>query len=201
MRVPAYRRSLAQVSTPLEEVGEPFDRFVTLKNADPQPAPADAAIAFAVEPLSGVAGPVGFAGVIVTGEAASPQVLTADGRHVRIGAAVVGAFPGGERATAPTIRGVASADLNYDYRTDLVLAGDGGLRLLRQQDSGAYVDVTASAKLPASVQRTPLWGVWLADIDTEGDLDVVVSPAAGRRLGAAQQRRRHLHGAAAVRRH
>ena len=179
LRVPDYRRSLAQVSTPREEVGEPFDRFVTLKNPDPQPAPPDAAIAFAVEPVAGVAGPVGYAGVVVAGEAAPPQVLTADGRHVRIGAAIVGDFPGGARATAPTIRGVASADLNYDYRTDLVLAGDGGLRLLRQQESGAYKDVTSSAKLPASVQRAPLWGVWVADIDTEGDLDLVVSPADG----------------------
>ena len=41
VRVPDYRRSLAQVSTPREEVGEPFERFVTLKNPDPQPAPPD----------------------------------------------------------------------------------------------------------------------------------------------------------------
>ena len=198
LRVPDYRRSLAQVSTPREEVGEPFDRFVTLKNPDPQPAPPDAAIAFAVEPVAGVAGPVGFAGVIVAGEAAPPQVLTADGRHVRIGAAVVGDFPGGARATAPTIRGVASADLNYDYRTDLVLAGDGGLRLLRQQESGAYKDVTSSAKLPASVQRTPLWGVWVADIDTEGDLDLVVSPADGPAVVLRNNGDGHLHRAATL---
>lgn len=179
LRVPDYRRSLAQVSTPREEVGEPFERFVTLKNPDPQPAPPDSAIAFALEPVAGVAGPVGFAGVIVTGEAAAPQVLTADTRHVRIGARVVGAFPGGARATPPTIRGVVAADLNYDYLTDLVLAGDGGLRILRQSDGGAFADVTAAARLPASLRTAFLWGVWAADIDTEGDLDLVVSPAEG----------------------
>ena len=179
LRVPDYRRSLAQVSTPREEVGEPFERFVTLKNPDPQPAPPDAAVAFALEPVAGLGGPVGFAGVIVPGEAASPQVLTADGRHVRIGTTAVGSFPGGARLTPPTVRGVVAADLNYDYRTDLVLAGDGGLRILRQSEGGAFADVTAAARLPASLRTAFLWGVWAADIDTEGDLDLVVSPAEG----------------------
>ena len=48
------------------------------------------------------------------------------------------AFPGGPegRASSPRTASLA-ADLNYDYRTDLVLAGAGGLRLLRQGEDGA----------------------------------------------------------------
>ena len=179
LRVPDYRRSLAQVSTPREEVGEPFERFVTLKNPKPHPAPPDTGLTFAIEPVAGVPGPVGFAGAIVLTERASPQVLTADGKSVRVGARLIGAFPGGPRAVLPTVRGVVVADLNYDYRTDLVLAGEGGLRILRQKDDESFADVTAAAKLPASVARVPLWGAWVADIDTEGDLDIVVSTAEG----------------------
>ena len=57
LRVPDYRRSLAQVSTPREEVGEPFERFVTLKNPDPQPAPPDAAMALPSSRSPGWAAP------------------------------------------------------------------------------------------------------------------------------------------------
>jgi len=152
---------------------------VTLKNPDPQPAPPDTGLTFAIEPVAGVPGPVGFAGAIVLTENASPQVLTADGKNVRIGTRVVGAFPGGGRAVLPTVRGVVAADLNYDYRPDLVLAGEGGLRILRQKDDQTFADVTAAARLPASIRSAPLWGAWVADIDTEGDLDIVVSPVEG----------------------
>ena len=179
MRVPEYRRSLAEVSTPREEVGEPLEGFASMSTPSPQPAPPDLGLRFAIEPVAGVTGPVGFAGVFIAAEHAAPQVLTADGRQVRIGSKAVGAFPGGAGSTLPTIRGVAAADLNYDYLTDLVLAGDGGLRILRQQDGGRFVDVTAAARLPASVRTAAQWGVWVADIDTEGDLDIVVSPMDG----------------------
>ncbi len=179
LRVPEYRRSLADVSTPREEVGEPFDRFVVLPTPPPQPSAPDTGIAFAIEPLPGVTDPVGFAGVFVAGENAPPAVVAADGRRVWIGGKVVGAFPGGARATLPTVRGLAAADLNYDYRTDLVLGGDAGLRILRQKGDGTFADVTASSRLPASVGSQPIWGVWVADIDTEGDLDIVVATAAG----------------------
>ena len=179
LRVPEYRRSLADVSTPREEVGEPFERFVVLPTPPAQPAAPDATVAFAIEPVAGVTDPVGFAGVFVAGENAPPAVIAADGRRVWIGGKAVGAFPGGPRATLPTVRGLAAADLNYDYRTDLVLGGDAGLRILRQKDDGTFADVTASSRLPASVRSQPIWGAWVADIDTEGDLDIVVATAAG----------------------
>ena len=56
---------------------------------------------------------------------------------------------------------------------DLVLAGGGGLRLLRQTESGTFADVTLEA-LDASVVDMDCFGVWAADIDLDGDLDVVV---------------------------
>ena len=53
---------------------------------------------------------------------------------------------GPERPTASL-----AADLNYDFRTDLVLAGAGGLALLRQDEGGRFADVTAETKLPAAL--------------------------------------------------
>jgi Tfp pilus assembly protein PilF len=184
LRVPEYRRALAEVSTPREEVGEPLERFIRLRNPESQPAPADGALTFAVEPVAGVSSPVGFAGVIVRSETARAEVLTADAASVRIGDRVVGAFPSGASATPPTIRGVVAADLNYDYLVDLILAGDGGLRVLRQQADGRFADVTPATRLPDTVTKAPLWGAWAADVDTEGDLDIVVAPMTGPTLVA-----------------
>ena len=48
-------------------------------------------------------------------------------------------LPGGAVLPCPTgaagpLDSVVAADLNYDFRTDLVCAGDGGLRIFRQDD-------------------------------------------------------------------
>jgi hypothetical protein len=56
-----------------------------------------------------------------------------------------------------------------------VLAGAGGLRLLKQDAGTKFVDVTAQTKLPASVLNAHYEGTWGADIDSDGDLDIVVS--------------------------
>ena len=53
LREPVYRVALAEVSTPREEVGQPLTRFLRLKNPDPQPAPADEALAFTIETVPG----------------------------------------------------------------------------------------------------------------------------------------------------
>ena len=49
----SYRRALAAVTTPNDAVGEPLAGFLALPNPSAQPAAADQALAFAVQPLSG----------------------------------------------------------------------------------------------------------------------------------------------------
>jgi hypothetical protein len=71
--------------------------------------------------------------------------------------------------------GVTALDFNYDFKTDLILAGAGGLRLLRQDTGAKFVDVTAGTKLPANILSQPYKGSWAADIDSDGDLDIVLS--------------------------
>ena len=134
LRVPEYRRSLAEVSTPREEVGEPFEGFVML--ATPTPAAGAARPGAAVRDRAGRRRCRSRRVCRRLHRRRARGATGADRRRqqVRIGSKAVGAFPGGAGATLPTIHGVVAADLNYDYLTDLVLAGDGGLRILRQQD-------------------------------------------------------------------
>ena len=186
IREPEYRAALADVSTPRAEVGEPLTRLVALQNPPPQAAPPDDKITFVVEP----------AATAVAGGRALAAWLTGDGPPVLV---TVGAgdlrLPGGAvlpcpTASAASLDSVVAADLNYDFRVDLVCGGDGGLRIFRQDDKGGFADASAAARLPPDVMTAPLAGVWTADIDTDGDLDLVVA----RRGGAGQVLRNNGDG-------
>jgi hypothetical protein len=40
-------------------------------------------------------------------------------------------------------------DFNYDFQTDLVLAGAGGVRFMRQDSPAKFTDVTSQTTLPS----------------------------------------------------
>jgi hypothetical protein len=69
--------------------------------------------------------------------------------------------------------GVACGDMDADGRTDLLLTGVGGLRLLRNLGDGRFNDITSPAGLPASSSEWSTAAAWL-DIDRDGDLDLFV---------------------------
>src|SRR5262245_1972542 len=182
LREPVYRAALAEVSTPRSEIGRPLLRFLRLKNPDPEPAPADAALTFAVDPAAGAASAVSWIGAVsLTGEG-NPVVATLDAAGIHVSSA---SAPGACRNWTPEPGGrpmpdaVAAADLNYDFRTDLAIAGPGGLCLLRQDAAGHFADVTAESKVSTSLVKAPASGVWSADVDTDGDLDLIVAARDG----------------------
>ena len=180
LRLSDYRRSLADVSTPREEVGEPITRFLVLPNPDPHAAAADTGLTFSVAAVDAISGSQRWIGVVsLTGEGA-PAIAASDGRTMRLAAhgqaASAVAIPGAAQGDAATRHSVLAADLTYDYRTDLVLAGAAGLRILKQNESGTFEDVTSATTLPRERVSAAVWGVWAADVDTDGDLDLVVSP-------------------------
>lgn len=182
LREPSYRSALAEVSTPREEVGRPVMRFLRLKNPDPQPAPPDETLAFTIATVPDTQPGVSWAGALSLNGEGNPVVATAGpfGVHIAGSPGDVGCRGWSAAAGAdPTSEAVATADLNYDFRMDLALAGARGLCLLRQGDAGRFADVTALAKLPATLLRAPAYGVWPADVDTDGDLDLVLAPQGG----------------------
>jgi tetratricopeptide (TPR) repeat protein len=180
IREPEYRSAVAAVSTPRSEVGEPLVRLIALRNPDPQPAPADEQLAFTTDSPTALASLApAWAGVVWLNGEGRPTLYAAGPRDVRIGTGVALPFPAGASLANPGPDAVAAADLNYDFRTDLVLAGAGGLQIFRQTEKGTFAAVTAEAKLAPEVNVTPMHGVWPADIDTDGDLDLVLAPRDG----------------------
>ncbi|HKP13863.1 MAG TPA: CRTAC1 family protein, partial [Blastocatellia bacterium] len=106
----------------------------------------------------------------------APAVITANAREVRVGGATLN-FPGGPQATPPTADGVLALDFNYDFKMDLALAGAGGFKLYRQEANGSFTD--ASAKLPAAITGGAYRGAWAADVEMDGDLDIVLGVVNG----------------------
>ena len=107
-------------------------------------------------------------------------------------------FPGGPEALPPAQDGIVGLDFNGDFKMDLACAGAGGLVLFRQDHAGAFTDVTAHMALPGAVTGAPYTGVWTADLDLEGDLDLVLGTPEGSAARPQKQRGRHLHGAPPV---
>jgi hypothetical protein len=70
-------------------------------------------------------------------------------------------------------------DFNYDFKTDLVVAGAGGVRFWRQASPEKFTDVTAPSKLPSAIVNGRYLGAWAVDIEADGDLDVVMGSKEG----------------------
>jgi Tfp pilus assembly protein PilF len=173
-RVPEFRRSFAHLKAPPGEELTPYTRFVRLTSPVFKSAPPDTALTFDVEPIAVAEGQRwSWIGAIQLGGTGMPIVGWASPSELRLASGVRLPFPGGSKRVAPSPEGVLQLDFNYDFKTDLVLAGDGGVRLYRQE-AGGFLDVTHETKLPKTVIEGRYTGAWAADIEADGDLDIVL---------------------------
>jgi tetratricopeptide (TPR) repeat protein len=180
MRVPDYRLSLRAIKAAPGEEAEPFTRFLLLKSPVFRPAPPDLDLSFKAQALPNPDGAHwNWIGAIPLGSAGVPVVVEANGRVVQLSSGAKFPFPGGPSAIPPQADGVVPVDFNYDFETDLVLAGAGGVRLMRQDTPTAFTDVTAQSKLPKSVTNSAYTGAWAVDIEADGDLDIVLGSKDG----------------------
>jgi Tfp pilus assembly protein PilF len=180
MRVPEYRQSLSAIKAPPGEEAAPFTYFLRLESQDFKPAPADTAIKFNLQPLTNFgSGRWNWVGAIPLGSAGAPVTAVATGREVRLSTGASFPFPGGASGMPPPPESIVPVDFNYDFKTDLVLVGAGGVRLLRQDSPTAFTDVTPQSKLPKAVTNAPYIGAWAVDIEADGDLDIVLGARSG----------------------
>jgi FG-GAP-like repeat/ASPIC and UnbV len=180
MREPEFRASLSEIMAQPGEEAEPITRFLRLPNPPSRPAAPDLAMTFVNDPVTSTAAePWSWVGAIALNGSDPPVMAEANAHHVHLATGADLPFPGNATGAGPSPEGILPFDFNYDFKTDLLLAGDKGLRLFRQDQPDHFTDVTAAMKLPASTTSTEYTGAWAIDLEADGDLDVVLGAKAG----------------------
>jgi Flp pilus assembly protein TadD len=179
-RVGQYRQDLNDVKDPADLVGDPFTTLLRLPSPTSEPAVADLAVKFDAGTLPGAASAAGalWIGAIPLDDKAKPAIIRADAASVQIGDGAKLPFPGG-KATSLGRNAILGADLNYDFKTDLIFAGAAGVRIFQQNDTAGFSDITPKAKIPANVANAAYTGASAFDVDLDGDLDIVLTADAG----------------------
>ena len=182
--VPAFSESLIAVRTPAELIAEPFDRFIVLASPPATPSVPDTSVTFTAE-LLGAAAP----GQPLVVALAFP--LNGDGTAALVGADAnsvhridgsTGTWPlplqRGSDSSPPSRDSIVPLDWNHDFRTDIALCGPGGVFLLLQNADGTFTDVTART-YAGTFPTYDCAGAWAADVEMDGDLDLVVGVRQG----------------------
>jgi len=180
MQVPGFRQSLAVIKAQPGEEAQPFVSFLRLPSPSSRPAPPDMDLTVAPQSLTAPQGQTwNWIGAIMPDDKQPPVVVTANARTVQLLAGPSLAFPGGSHDIPPGPESVLPVDFNYDFKTDLVLAGAGGIRFMRQDSPQKFTDVTEQTKLAAAILNAQYTGAWAVDIEADGDLDIVLGSSSG----------------------
>ncbi len=180
MQVPSFRQSLAAIKAEPGEEAQPFLAFLRLPSPGSRPAAPDMAMRFVPEPLAATPGQRwDWIGAVFLSDKGVPAIVIANAKTVSVMGGPSFAFPGGTHGIAPGPESVLPVDFNYDFRTDLVLAGAGGVRLMRQDSPQKFTDVTAQTKLSPQILKGNYTGAWAVDIEADGDLDIVLGAQGG----------------------
>ena len=179
---PEYTQAQSAIVLPQGIVGVPVEQFLVLKRPSPLPAPADTGMTFTPQPVaSGALAKPSVVQSVFLSQDGPVSTITADGKGIEVTTASASAMlPFSSSQPGPN--SVVTADWSGDSRADLLLASAAGVRLIKQAGSvgaPAFTDVTVKSGLPAAVTGAAYTGAWAFDIDSDGDLDVILGSKQG----------------------
>jgi tetratricopeptide (TPR) repeat protein len=176
--VPAFSESLTAVRTPAELIAEPFDRFLVLASPPSTPSVPDTSLTFTAEAIGAASGEVSVVALAFSlNVEGATALVSADADSVQRIDGPSATWPLPLRRVpdnpVPVRDSIVPLDWNHDFRTDLALCGPGGVFLLLQNEDGTFSDVTARA-YRGTFPTYDCAGAWAADVEMDGDLDLVV---------------------------
>ena len=181
-RVPLFLESRRLVTPSAELIAEPFTRFLRLPVPSATPAAPDLALTFTREV-------VGQGTTTTTGDGTTaatavipvsldgnqpPVVIAADALSIRRVDQTASTLLLPDASADMSSRHLVALDWNHDFRMDLLVTGGGAVRLFLQAADGSFVDETPRASQASGSLTLNATGVWAADVEMDGDLDVVV---------------------------
>ncbi|MEP6703211.1 MAG: FG-GAP-like repeat-containing protein, partial [Acidobacteriota bacterium] len=169
LRDPRFRADIAAVKYSDTTLGEPFTKPLVLQVPSSSPAAADTSLRFESQPAGDI--PARWCKFVYLNGEDKPVLAAGDDEQTRVGNQVL-------PFAATSKDGLATIDFDYDFKNDVAIAGEKGFRLFRQVDS-EFVDVTLATKLPMNVVNAKYLGVWVFDVESDGDLDLVLGAATG----------------------
>ena len=172
--LPAYQSALQVLAPAGNAVADPIENFLVLQIPSSQPAPPDTRISFTAKTVLSSAD-LQFAGAraLIADERSAPLLLFHDSKSVQLWSETKPvSWPIDNAKT------LAVLDWNADFQNDLLAAGENGVKFY-QNNGGNFVDVTNKTQLPAQVLAGSYQGAWVADIEADGDLDVILSRSNG----------------------
>lgn len=178
--VPEYRQGIAELKSSPADIAQPVIRFLRLPSPASIAAPPDDGLTYSAETVTDFGGSNwDWASTVLLSSDQKPAVICGSKREVRLASGTKLNFPGGSSAANSSPNVALALDFNYDFKTDFALVGAGGLSLWQQNTDAAFENVTLQAHLPATVQRGAYFGAWAADLESDGDLDLILGARTG----------------------
>lgn len=175
--LPRFEHDLQQVQLPPSQVGFLISEFLWMQNTGHRAAKTDSTLSFTAEDAAEQASVRLFKPIGLADEQQVSTVKVAQGEAMIDNINILD-FPDGGSEPLPSAA-VTTIDYNYDFLNDLVFAGADGLKLYQQQEDSTFIDKTESLGIPSDVINNSYYGSWGADIDLDGDLDLILSAQDG----------------------
>lgn len=180
---PSFQEGSARVTSPAELFARPFERFLVLPVPSSTPAPPDEGLTFSGEWFGRVDdGRWRFVLQASLDGAARPVIFAASEVELRRLGDMETAFPpapAGSAVVPVSGSSLVALDWNHDFKTDLAIAGRGGVRLLVQMPGGVFADATPKGRGAWGSDLPDCFGAWPVDVEMDGDLDLVVGLETG----------------------
>lgn len=177
-QLPKFQADFNRIQLPPSQVGFLITDFMWLPEPSKNNEPRDEGLSFEKQALASTGNRQQFIRHISLADDNIPELLGVRGDRVLFQNGQTFPFPAsGSETISPN--SIETIDYNYDFLNDLVFAGPAGFKFYEQGEGSVFADVTAELGFSPGIINGSWSGVWKADIDLDGDLDLVLARTNG----------------------